>query len=123
MKPHVKFLRKQFQRLTKDGVIVAADTCEKCLKHKDEFHRKLELHHKIALKDVDPDSGFDPNVQDNISTLCHDCHKGYHACYEDMDFIKWLKTVSLEETYEKLSAYRQEKARIRELNRIKHGRR
>jgi len=90
------------------GKIRAADICLKCQRRAEDVFQ-LELHHKFPIKDVEPDSGFDPNVQENIATLCTDCHKGLHIGYEDMPFDEWLSTVSIKEMYEQLAAYREEK--------------
>ena len=121
MKPLVKQLRKEFQALVKRGVLVSDDRCAKCRKHRDEFDRPLELHHKRAIKDVEPHSSFNPNVQSNLVTLCHDCHKGYHVSYEDMDMDDFLTGPLLDEVYSKLQAYRDEKQRSRESHKRKHG--
>lgn len=103
------------------GKLKAADNCLKCQRTADEVF-KLELHHKIAIKDVDPDSDFDPNVQENLATLCTDCHKGFHVSYEDMDFDEWLQNVSIEVMYEKLAAYRAEKLRKKREHAMRHSR-
>lgn len=121
MKPLVKQLRKEFQALVKRGVLVSDDHCAKCGKHRDEFDRSLELHHKHAIKDVDSQSSFNPNVQSNLVTLCHKCHKGYHVSYEQMEMDEFLSVVPLQEVYEKLQAYRDEKQRQREFHKRKHG--
>ena len=119
MKPHVKLLRKEFQQLQRDGVLNLKDACEKCGKSCPEI-KQLELHHKIALKDVEPNSGFNPNTQANLVTLCNNCHKGYHVSYEDMDMDEWLTDVPLEIVYQKLKAYREEKNKIRQQHIRKH---
>lgn len=111
MKSHVQFLRKIYQTRQLAGRFTVADNCLKCHKHKDELPRCLELHHKIALKNVDPKSNYDPNVQDNLVTLCHECHKGYHVSYEHMDIDEWVATIPLEEVYQKLAEYRAERKR------------
>ena len=59
LKPHVKQLRKEFQQLQRNGILKSNDSCDKCGKSCPEV-KQLELHHKIALKDVEPDSGFNP---------------------------------------------------------------
>ena len=112
MKPHVKARRKKFQSLVQHGYITLATNCAKCGVDATQC-KQLELHHKFALKDVSPDSDYDPNVQENIITLCNKCHKGYHVSYEDMDMDRWLSEVPLEEVYEKLKAYRDERAAYR----------
>ena len=119
MKPHVKLLRKEFQQLQRNGVLNLMDACEKCGKSCSEV-KQLELHHKVALKDVEPNSGFNPNTQDNLVTLCNNCHKGYHVSYEDMDMDEWLTDVPLEIVYQKLQAYREKKNQIRLQNIRKH---
>lgn len=120
MKPHVKFLRKNFQARVRIGNLKAADTCEKCLAHKSQFTRPLELHHRFPLKDVDPESGYDPNVQENLSTLCHTCHTAFHACYEELPFDDFINNIPLDEMRSRLKDYRDEKDRRRAIAIAKH---
>jgi len=112
MQPHVKRLRKEFQALCKRGVINASPCCAKCSRTKDQVFQ-LELHHIISIKDLAPDSTFNPNTQDNIVTLCTDCHKAYHVSYEEMGFIEYLNDVPLVDAYAKLQEYRDAKQRHR----------
>ena len=119
MRPHVKRLRKEFQIRVKLGLITADDTCLKCHRPKDQVFQ-LELHHKIHLKDVEEGSDFDPNVPENVATLCTDCHKGYHVSYEEMEFNDWLENVSILEMYKKLDEYREEKRKSRAFHKNKH---
>ena len=123
MLPHVKRLRKEFQSLCRQGVITAADCCAKCSRSSAEVFQ-LELHHIIPIRDAPDDYSFNPNTQENIVTLCTDCHKAYHACYEPMSFMEYLKQVPLMEAYAKLKDYRDEKQRRRQEHINKHrGRR
>ena len=108
MQPHVKRLRQEFQIKVKVGEITASDCCAKCSRSAHEVFQ-LELHHIIAIKDVSPDSTFNPNTQENVVTLCTDCHKAYHACYEPMDFKEYLADVPLIDAYAKLHEYREQK--------------
>ena len=120
MKPHVKALRKEFQSLVKNGYIKLDTNCAKCGVDATQC-KQLELHHKFALKDVDPQSDYNPNVEENVITLCNKCHKGYHVSYEGMDMDQWLTDVPLVEVYEKLQAYRDERTSYR-LEQIKKHR-
>lgn len=119
MKPYVKLLRKDYQNKVQAGLLCLDDHCAKCKLSVPDVNQ-LELHHKVALKDVDPDSGFNPNTQDNLVTLCHECHKGYHVSYEDMDMNEWLTDVPLDVIYEKLASYRKQKEESRKQARRKH---
>lgn len=119
MKPHVKQLRKEFQNLVRRGLLTPDDCCAKC--HlKPPACPQLELHHKFPLKDVDPDGDFDPNVESNLVTLCHDCHKGYHVAYEDLLIDDWITNVPLDEVYQRLTAHREEKLASRRAHAAKH---
>jgi len=86
--------------------------------------KRLELHHIVPIKDVDPDSGFDPNVQSNLVTLCTDCHKSYHACYEESypseKFLDWLHFVPMDEVTTRLRDYRKAKRLERYKHALKH---
>lgn len=112
MKPHVKQLRKEYQTLLKRGAFIKDSCCAKC-SATETTDVRLELHHKVSLKDVDPESTFNPNTQDNLITLCRTCHRGYHVSYEDMGMDAWLTDVPLDIIYHKLQDYRDEKARLR----------
>jgi cytochrome c553 len=105
MQPHVKRLRQEFQIKVKMGEIIASDCCAKCSRSAHEVFQ-LELHHIIAIKDVPPDSTFNPNTQENIITLCTDCHKAYHVSYEHIPITEYLSNVTLQEAYLKLKHYR-----------------
>jgi 5-methylcytosine-specific restriction endonuclease McrA len=122
MLPHVKRLRKEFQSLCKNGLITAAECCAKCQRPAAEVHQ-LELHHIIAIKDVAPDSDFNPNTQENIVTLCTDCHKAYHVSYEELTIDQYLKDIPLTEAYKLLAEYRRQKEERRRQARAKHQRR
>ena len=118
MKPNVKHYRRLFSEQLRLGNIKAADNCDKCRRHRDEVYQ-LELHHKVPIKTVELDADFDPNVPDNIATLCHDCHKGLHVGYEHLRYDTWLSDVAIDEMYEKLRVYREEK----EARRLMHAKR
>ena len=105
MLPHVKRLRKEFQSLCRQGVITAADCCAKCSRSSAEVFQ-LELHHIIPIKDAPDDYSFNPNTQENIVTLCTDCHKAYHAVYEDLTIDDYINNVQLIEAYSRLQEYR-----------------
>ena len=119
MHPTVKKLRRNFSLIVKEGGIVAEDICLKCQKGTDDVFQ-LEMHHKIPIFMCLKDRTFDPNTQENIATLCSDCHKGLHVSYEDMVFEDWLENVSIEEMYQKLEEYRAEKKAKRERHRLRH---
>jgi 5-methylcytosine-specific restriction endonuclease McrA len=119
MKPHVKHHRRIYQQRLSDGLLKAADTCEKCQRSCDEV-KQLQLHHKVPIKSVPIDSDFDPNTQDNLATLCNSCHKGYHVSYEDMPYDEWLETIPVEVVWEKLRIYREQKDATRKFHRLKH---
>ena len=123
MRPHVKALRKNFQSRTKLGQLVAASNCAKCGTTAEESGKKLELHHIISLASLEPESTFDPNVQENLITLCHACHQSFHKCYED-DYedriMDWIKEAPLEEVRQRHSQYRQEKIAKKLVNAAKH---
>jgi hypothetical protein len=81
------------------------------------------MHHKIAIKDVDPESGFDPNVQENIGTLCKSCHRAFHVSYEHLPYEQFITEVPLEEALARLKTYRDEKDRKRAIEAAKHRKR
>ena len=105
MKPEVKALRKAFNDLRSSGLLCTADNCQKCQRSSDEVFQ-LELHHKISLKHFDQHIGVDLNAQDNLITLCSDCHKAYHAVYEDLTIDDYINNVQLIEAYRRLQEYR-----------------
>jgi len=81
------------------------------------------MHHIISLSSLEPDTTYDPNVQENLVTLCHSCHQGFHKGYEDdytNEIIRWIDEVPLDEVRSKLAQYNKEKAERKEFNRLKH---
>ena len=103
MRPHVKALRKKFESRLQAGLLKVANQCAKCGVTEGECGRPLQLHHVRSLSSLEPDDSYDPNVQDNLVTLCHQCHQAYHKCYEkqtDDDFNHFLHKVPLEEAWE-----------------------
>ena len=123
MRDHVKALRKRFQSKTKAGLLVAASNCAKCGTTAEESGRKLELHHIVSLSSLEPDDQFDPNVQDNLTTLCHRCHQSFHKCFEDVygdDIQKWIEEVDMDDVISKFKAYR---AMVAEKNRFHRDKR
>ena len=107
----------------KAGHLCLDTCCLKCGRSADQVHQ-LELHHIVPIASLEPESTFNPNVQSNLATLCTDCHKSYHACYEQDypadQFLSWVASVPLEEAWDKLKAYRAEKQQRRATEARKH---
>ena len=112
IKQHVTTLRKEFDNLAQKGVIKRADCCANCSKTEDQTFR-LELHHVISLSNCPPERGFNPNVQENIITLCYDCHYTYHRVYEadypEENILQWMEEVPCEEVYRAGEAHKKAK--------------
>lgn len=123
MRDHVKALRKTFQSRTKNGLLVAACNCAKCGITAEESGRKLELHHIVSLRSLEPDDSFDPNVQENLITLCHRCHQSFHKCYEDSyegSITDWLENVPVDELDARFRDYRRTVQARNEMHRQRH---
>ena len=123
MRDHVKALRKTYQSRVKSGLLVAACNCAKCGTTAEESGRKLELHHIVSLSSLEPDDSFDPNVQDNLTTLCHRCHQSFHKCYEDdygSDIRRWIDEVPVDELDASFQEYRRHVEAKNKMHRDKH---
>lgn len=117
-----KKLRKSFDQLRKNRVLIPRDTCDKCRRHASEFSIPLELHHIIPIRECTEELGDFPNTPDNLATLCRRCHHGFHACYEDSypDFKVWMSDIPTEEVWEKLAEYQHNKKQLRKQHMLKH---
>lgn len=123
-RPFVRVLRKEFEAKVKRNHLVYDSCCNKCGKHKDEVKFPLELHHVVSLNSCPPERGFNPNVQENLVTLCFDCHLAYHRCFEDtypeQKVLEWLQDVPMEEVNRFLSQFREDRAERRKREIAKH---
>lgn len=119
----VRKLRKDFQQKVKSDLLKYDSCCCKCGRTSEEVIQ-LELHHIVSLNSCPPERGFDPNVQENLLTLCFDCHLSYHRCFEDEypeeSILIWLKDVSLDEVNKRIEIYREERAERRKFHIAKH---
>jgi 5-methylcytosine-specific restriction endonuclease McrA len=119
MRSEIKALRKEFNDLRQQKIIVAAGSCLKCQRTADLVFQ-LELHHKVPIKDALLYPEVSINDPDNIATLCTDCHKAFHVAYEDMEFDAWLEQVPLKEAYKLLEEYREERRIYKQAQIRKH---
>lgn len=119
----VKVLRKEFQHQVKLGNIRYESCCAKCGRTSDEV-LQLELHHIVSLNQCPPERGYEPNVQENIITLCFDCHLAYHRCFEDEypedSILNWLDQIPMEVVNQRLAKYRSEREERRRFHMNKH---
>jgi len=123
-RPFVRVLRKEFQAKVKRNHLVYESCCKKCGKAQDDLKFSLELHHIVSLNACTPERGFNPNVQENLVTLCFDCHLAYHRCFEDAypeeQILVWLQDVSMEDVNQALNQFRKDRAEKRKREIAKH---
>lgn len=124
MRPHVKALRKTYQSRLKMGKLVAASNCAKCGITAEQSGRSLELHHIVSLTSLEPEDTYDPNVQENLTTLCHRCHQAFHKCFEDTygddRLLEWIQDVPMDEVNSQLTQFQARRAKIRQQHINKH---
>ena len=112
IQPHVTKLRKEFDSLARNGHIKRSECCSHCGRTEEETFR-LELHHIISLANCPPERGFNPNVQENIITLCYDCHYAYHRIYEsdypEEKVLQWIEEVPSEVVFREGEAHKKAK--------------
>ena len=124
MRPHVKSLRKRFQTLTRMGKLKAAHNCAVCGVTAEESGRKLELHHIVSLSSLEAGDSFDPNVQENLITMCHGCHQTYHKCFEeaypDQLILDWIRKVPYQSMLDAYASFKKIREAKRREARAKH---
>lgn len=81
-------LRKQFNSVVKPQYRTNhTPQCRKCMKFSSWGDGVIEIHHKNSLID----GGTNDN--DNLITLCKECHQEWHMKYDDgnHEFSSWLQ--------------------------------
>lgn len=124
MRDFVKALRKDFDAKVKANKLQLGTSCCKCGRTCEEEEKKLSLHNIIPISSCPPERGCDPNVQENLITLYHNCHLSYHRCFEDSYLdervMDWLRDVPLEDVDRLLADYRADREARRRFHMNKH---